>query len=68
MNPFFEHQKIDVGRGTPSCSRTTSSYSTSTGFMIRSMRFELQTEEIKSYYASLAGKYFPRQPMMFTSL
>jgi pyrroloquinoline quinone (PQQ) biosynthesis protein C len=78
FNPFFEHQKIDVGMGHAELLANNIELFDVTDpqrldRIINRLHdlkhaFELQTEEIKSYYASLAGKYFPRQPMTFTSL
>jgi pyrroloquinoline quinone (PQQ) biosynthesis protein C len=78
FNPFFEHQKVDVGMGHAELLANNIEL-----FDITDPRrldqiinrlhdlkhaFELQTAETKSYYSNLEGKYFPRQPMLFSSL
>jgi thiaminase len=78
FNPFFEHQKIDVGMGHAELLADNIALFDVTDphrldQIINRLHdlkhaFELQTAEIKSYYTNLEGKYFPRQPMLFSSL
>ena len=78
FDPFFEHQKIDVGMGHAELLSNNIDLFDITDpqrldRIVNSLHdlkhaFELQSAEIKSYYTSLAGKYFPRQPMLFSSL
>ena len=78
FNPFFEHQKIDVGMGHAELLENNIELFDVTDpkrldnivNRLHDLKhaFELQTDEIKSYYSKLDGKYFPRQPMLFTSL
>lgn len=78
FNPFFEHQKIDVGMGHAELlERNIELFDVTDPKRLDRIvnrlhdlkhAFELQTEEIKAYYSDLEGKYFPRQPMLFSSL
>lgn len=78
FDPFFEHQKIDVGMGHAELLEKNIELFDITDPQrldkivnrLHDLKhaFELQTLEIKSYYSKLEGKYFPRQPMMFSSL
>jgi hypothetical protein len=78
FNPFFEHQKIDVGMGHAELLENNIELFDVTDpkrldnivNRLHDLKhaFELQTDEVKSYYAKLDGKYFPRQPMLFSSL
>jgi hypothetical protein len=78
FNPFFEHQKIDVGMGHAELLENNIELFDVTDpkrldnivNRLHDLKhaFELQTDEIKSYYSKLDGKYFPRQPMLFSSL
>jgi hypothetical protein len=78
FSPFFEHQKIDVGMGHAELFDDHRELFDVTdpqrldGIVNRlhdlKHAFELQSLEIETYYSSLDGKYFPRQPMLFSSL
>jgi hypothetical protein len=78
FEPFFEHQKVDVGMGHADLFLDNLELFDITDpqrldRMVHNVHdlkhtFELQTAEIKSYYSNLDGKYFPRQPMLFSSL
>lgn len=78
FDPFFEHQKIDVGMGHAELFDDHRELFDITDPMrldrivnrLHDLKhaFELQSLEIKTYYSKLEGKYFPRQPMLFSSL
>jgi hypothetical protein len=78
FGPFFEHQKIDVGMGHAELFDDNVELFDITdpprldGIVNRlhdlKHAFELQSLEIETYYSKLDGKYFPRQPMLFSSL
>lgn len=78
FNPFFEHQKIDVGMGHAELFDDNSELFDITDSQrldaivnrLHDLKhaFELQSLEIETYYSKLDGKYFPRQPMLFSSL
>lgn len=78
FDPYFEHQKIDVGLGhaqllasnldlieidaLPQLNQLVNK--------IHDLKhaFDLQGLEIKEYFTTLNGKYVPRQPIDFTSI
>ena len=78
FNPFFEHQKVDVGMGHAELLQDNIELFDITDpkrldYIVNRLHdlkhaFELQTDEVKSYYSKLDGKYFPRQPMLYSSL
>ena len=78
FDPFFEHQKVDVGMGHAEAvrrqhrvvhhHRASSTRPDREPVTRPEHAFELQTLEIKAYYADQEGKYFPSQPMPFSSL
>ena len=78
FDPFFEHQKIDAGMGHAELFEDNAElFEVSDPQRLDRLvnrlhdlkhAFELQSLEIKSYYTKLEGKYFPRQPMLFSSL
>jgi Iron-containing redox enzyme len=78
MDPYFEHQRIDVALGHAQMLEDNMQL-----LRIRDRvcmdqvvnklhdikhAFELQGLEIRQYYSSLNGKYIPRQPVTFASL
>jgi pyrroloquinoline quinone (PQQ) biosynthesis protein C len=76
--PYFKHQQIDVGLGHAELLASNLDLIQVTEIekldaLVNKLHdlkhaFDLQGLEIKSYYNSLDGKYFPRQPMTFSSL
>lgn len=78
LAPYFKHQEIDNGLGhSELLSRNISRFKDTDQSKIDSMinklhdlkhAFELQSLEIKNYYTDLQGKYFPRQPVNYSSI
>lgn len=78
MAPYFQHQKIDSDLGHCDLLQDNIELFTVTepaklDAIVNRLHdlkhaFELQGTEIKSYYGDLQGKYFPRQPVGFSSL
>jgi len=78
FDPYFQHQQIDVGLGHSELfashmdlieindSRTLDQVVNKVHDLKHA--FDLQGIEIKSYFTSLDGKYFPRQPVDFDSI
>jgi hypothetical protein len=78
LGPYFEHQFIDVALGHSKLLEDNMDL-----FSVRDPKlldavvnkihdlkhaFELQSQEIQSYYGNLGGMYLPRQPLTFSSL
>jgi hypothetical protein len=78
FQPFFEHQQIDVNMGHAELLEKNVALVQigdrgRLDQVINKLHdlkhaFELQTLEIKSYYGTLDGKYFPRQAMRYAAL
>lgn len=78
MAPYFQHQKIDSDLGHCDLLQDNIELFTVTepaklDAVVNRLHdlkhaFELQGVEIKSYYGDLQGKYFPRQPVGYSSL
>lgn len=78
MDPYFEHQRIDVGLGHAELLAThldlihVIDLQTLDQIVnkIHDLKhaFDLQSVEIKHYFTALNGKYVPRQPVDFASI
>jgi len=78
FDPYFQHQQIDVGLGHAELlashldlievqDRRTLDQITN-GIHDLKHSFDLQGVELKAYFTTLNGKYFPRQPVDFASI
>jgi pyrroloquinoline quinone (PQQ) biosynthesis protein C len=78
LDPYFEHQKIDVDMGHATLlsenldlvqidDRSTLDQVVNKIHDLKHA-FDLQGLEIKAYYTTLNGKYFPRQPVDFEAI
>lgn len=78
FDPYFKHQEIDVGLGHAELLASNLDLIQIDDRRILDQvvnkihdlkhAFDLQGMEIKAYYASLDGKYFPRQAVCFESI
>ena len=78
FDPYFEHQRIDVGMGHAELlashleliGESDAQVLDEVTNKIHDLKhaFDLQGIEIKAYYGSLNGKYVPRQPVTFDSI
>ncbi|CBJ43956.1 protein of unknown function [Ralstonia solanacearum CFBP2957] len=78
FDPYFRHQQIDAGLGHASLLSThldlvnVDDRQTLDRLInqIHDLKhaFDLQSTEIKSYYTTLQGRYFPRQALEFSSI
>jgi hypothetical protein len=78
FDPYFEHQRIDVGLGHAELLANNLDLVQITDLKRLDLitnklhdlkhAFDLQGIEIRDYYTLLEGKYIPRQPVHFTSI
>ncbi len=78
FDPYFQHQEIDVSMGHAELlsnhrdliDLTDRATLDDTVNKIHDLKhaFDLQGQEVKSYYSALDGRYFPRQPVLFESI
>jgi hypothetical protein len=78
FDPFFEHQRVDWSLGHADLLTSNIDLMEINELQVLDQivnkihdlkhAFDLQGLEIKAYYTSLDGKYFPRQPVDFNSI
>ncbi len=78
LDPYFEHQEIDVRLGHSTLLQSNIEWldilqGESLDYVLDGVHdikhaFDIQSLEIKHYYGSLNGRYFPRQAMKYCAI